>query len=257
MAVLENRSLGKVLTIAILVPLLLATQAVAQQADNTARRTHVAGAVTITTKGISLIPAFSLGKPAGIVDVAITDGALSFEPQFRFGLNGKPWSFIFWGRYRPLRGGKLRLGVGAHPSVLFRTITDSTSGVPRETIVVTRYLAGEVNPSYSLAKNLSVGVYYLYSHGVDQEAVQNTHFLSARANLTNVPISGQVFLQFAPQLYYLNMDGRDGWYGNAAVTLGSRTLPLAVSAMVNKTIRTRITVGEDLLWNVSLIYFLR
>ncbi len=243
-----------------LVPLIVASVAIpagAQQIDTTHPRTQVAGAVTITTKGISLIPAFSLGKPAAIVDVAIADGALSFEPQFRFGLNGKPWSFIFWGRYRPLTSGKFRLGVGAHPSVLFRTITDSTSGVPRQTIVVTRYLAGEVNPSYSLATNLHVGVYYLYSHGVEQEAVQNTHFLSARANLTNVRLSDQVFLQFAPQLYYLNMDGRDGFYVNSAVTLGSRSRALAISLMVNKTMRTRIPVGEDLLWNVSLICFLR
>ena len=144
-----------------LVPLALASvaaPALAQQTENAERRTHVAGAVTITTKGISLIPAFSLGKPAGIVDVAIAAGALSFEPQFRLGLNGKPWSFIFWGRYRPLTSGKFRLGVGAHPSVLFRTIIDSTGGVPRETIVVVRYLAGEVNPGYSLANSLSVGI---------------------------------------------------------------------------------------------------
>ena len=243
-----------------LVPLAVASiaaPAVAQQAENPERRTHVAGAATITTKGISLIPAFSLGKPAAIVDVAIADGALSFEPQFRLGLNGKPWSFIFWGRYRPLSGGKFRLGVGAHPSVLFRTITDSTSGVPREAIVINRYLAGEVNPSYALANNLSVGIYYLYSHGIEPEAVQNTHFLSARANLTNLWLSDRVFLQFAPQLYYLNMDGRDGWYVNSAVTLGGRNLPLAIASMVNKTIRTRITTGADFLWNVSLIYSLR
>lgn len=230
----------------------------AQQSDTTRPRTDVAGAITVTTKGISLIPAFTLGKPAAIVDVAIVDRAVSFEPQFRLGLSGKPWSFIFWGRYRPLRTGRLRLGFGAHPAVLFRTTTDSTTGVPRETIVVNRYLAGEVNPSYWLAKHLSVGIYYLYSHGIESEAVQNTHFLAARANLMNVQILDGVSVQFAPQLYYLNMDGRDGWYVNAALTLAHRDYPaVAIATMVNETIRTRIAAREDFLWNVSVIYSLR
>src|SRR5512145_956480 len=97
-----------------------------RNADTTERNTHVAGAVTITNNGISLLPALTLGKPAGILDVAIWRGGLSFEPQFRVALEGKPWSFIFWLRYRSPSSKKLHLVVGAHPAVVFRTITVST-----------------------------------------------------------------------------------------------------------------------------------
>ena len=38
----------------------------AQQPDSANRRAQVAGAVTVTSKGISLIPALTLGKPAAI-----------------------------------------------------------------------------------------------------------------------------------------------------------------------------------------------
>lgn len=220
-------------------------------------RAQASGAVTITNKGISLIPALTLGKPAGIVDVAITGGALSFEPQLRFGLDGKPWTFIFWGRYRPLREGKFHLTVGLHPAYVFRTITDSTGAVPTSAIVTRRYLAGDVYPSYFLAKNLSIGAYYLYSHGLDRQAFQNTHFVGARANLTNVPISDQVFIQFAPQLYYLWMDREDGVYVSSTLTLGSRRLPLAVSTLINSPIQSSIEGGQDFLWNVSLTYSMR
>jgi hypothetical protein len=57
-----------------------------------------------------------------------------------------------------------------------RTVTASTSGVQRDLIVAARYLAGELSPSYSLANNLRVGAYYLYSYCLEQDAVKNTHF---------------------------------------------------------------------------------
>ena len=217
----------------------------------------MAGAVTVTNKGISLIPALTLGKPAAIFDVAITGGALSFEPQFRFGLDGKPWSFIFWGRYRPLREGKFRLTIGAHPALTFKTITVSTAGEQRSTIVTRRYFAADVYPSFLLTPNLSVGPYYFYSRGLDPASFQHTHFAGARASLTNLRISGQFFIQFAPQLYYLWIDREDGVYVTSVLTLANRRFPLAVSTLVTSPLESNITGGQDFLWNVSLSYTMR
>ena len=66
-----------------------------QVVDSTAaqrpvHRATVSGGITVTNKAISLIPTFTLGKPAAIFDFAVRKGAVSFEPQFRVGLNGKP-----------------------------------------------------------------------------------------------------------------------------------------------------------------------
>lgn len=231
--------------------------AVGQQGDTTTRRTEVAGAVTVTNKGISLLPALTLGKPAGIVDVAIWRGGLSFEPQFRVALDGKPWSFIFWWRYRSPSSKKLHLVIGAHPAVLFRTITVSTGGAQREVIVARRYLAGEVNPSYSLTRNLNAGLYYLYSHGVDKEAIQNTHFVAVRVNVSNVQASSGYVVQLAPQLYFLTMDGQDGVYVSSALTFGHRKVPVSISALLNEPIQSDIVGGQDFIWNVSVTYSFR
>ena len=72
----------------------------AQDSVKVAPPTVLGGALTVTTKGISTVPSFTLGKPAAILDISIVRGGLSFEPQFRMGLDGKPWAFLFWGRYR-------------------------------------------------------------------------------------------------------------------------------------------------------------
>ena len=59
---------------------------------------------------------------------------------------------------------------------------------------------------------------------------------------------------FNPMVYFLNMDKYHGYYVNATMTLAKRNFPLSISALINKTIHTEIRIGENLLWNVSLIY---
>jgi len=84
---------------------------------------HVAGAVTVTNKGISLVPTFTLGKPATIFDLSMGKRKLYFEPQLRFALEGKPWSFLFWWRYRLLSKNKMAVTLGGHPAMNFKTET--------------------------------------------------------------------------------------------------------------------------------------
>jgi len=182
---------------------------------------------------------------------------LSFDPQLKFGLDGKPWAFTFWGRYRLFDGERLHVAVGGHPAISFRTIAVTENGVTRDVIVARRYLAGELAPSYALTPNLSEGPYYLYSHGMQTDAARNTHFVSARATLTNVGLTDRLFLRFAPQVYYLKSDDTDGFYLNSGLTLASRALPFSISTSANKPIRTTVLGGEEFIWNLSLQYALR
>jgi hypothetical protein len=115
------------------------------------------GQITATNNGVSLIPAFSLGKPAVLFDMNIGKGRLSFDPMFRFGMNGKPWAFVFWWRYKFIQEKKFNLGLGAHPSVVFRDVSVTENGVARNFLAAQRYFAWEVSPTYLLAKNANLG----------------------------------------------------------------------------------------------------
>jgi hypothetical protein len=225
-----------------------------QQTDSTKVTSHFGGTVTITNKGISLIPNLTLGKPAAIFDLSVGKKRISFEPQFRFALEGKPWTFIFWWRYKIVDGKKFRLNIGAHPAFAFKTITFPYDTVPQEIIRVQRYLAGEIVPTYSMAKNISVGLYYLPSIGLQDDGVKYTNYLGFRFYFSNIRLSDKFYMRFNPQIYYLKMDSDDGIYANATLFLARQNFPLSVSAMVNSTIQTNIPVGEDFIWNISLTY---
>ena len=63
----------------------LTSSAEARAGADVPRPVQVWGAVNVNSKGISLVPALTLGRPSAIVDVGVRKGNLSFEPQLRFG----------------------------------------------------------------------------------------------------------------------------------------------------------------------------
>jgi len=208
----------------------------------------VRGSVSVTNKGISFIPSFTLGRPAVVFNGAV-GGRLRFEPELRFALeDGKPWSFLFWWRYDLRSDATWYVRVGAHPALSFTTRTVEGE----ELIVARRFLAGEAVARYRLTPLFAAGVYYLYSHGLEPSVPTHTHFVSLQPALTVSFRPGWV-LGFHPQVYYLRLDECQGFYTATRLTLSLPRAPFSLSVLVNKILHTRIS-GEDWLWNVSLIY---
>ncbi len=209
---------------------------------------------TITNNGISLLPTFSLGKPAAIFELSMGSKRWSFDPQFRFSMEGRPWSFIFWGRYKLVDDKKFRLTVGAHPAISFKKEYVTTlNDEPKQIMNSYRFLASEFAPNLTLTKNITVGMYFLYAHGLDVGSTANTHFVTLNSSFSNLKLFSETYLKVQPQLYYLKMDSKDGYYFSSTVTLTNKKVPLAISSVINKVIDTDIK-GKDFIWNLSLIY---
>ncbi|MGB5609761.1 hypothetical protein [Eudoraea sp.] len=211
------------------------------------------GTVSITNNGISLVPSFSLGDPALLFDLKFTKGKLSFEPDMRFGLDAKPWTFIFWFRYKAIENKHFSLRLGAHPALIFRTVNVVRDGQPEELLESRRYLAAEVAPTYKISDKVELGVYYLYGHGFD-EGVKNTHYMALNSSFNNLYISEKLYFNISPQAYYLLSDDLKGFYIVGFFSLIKKDFPISVSAILNKAIDTEIVPEDDFTWNISLVY---
>ena len=209
--------------------------------------------ITVTNKGISSIPNLTLGKPAAII-VMTMGRKLKFEPEFRFSLEGKPWMFIFWGRYDFLNNDKSLIKLRANPTVIFKTLSVTTNNVTTDIQRATRTLTADLTTSFHLTKKFAIGGYYMYVYGVEKDIVKNTHYIALRTSLSNLMLSKEIYMGFNPAVYYLKMDKNHGFYSNATLTFAKKNFPLSLAALVNKTIHTEIPVGENFLWNLSLIY---
>jgi len=234
--------------------LLVAHFTFSQSTDTAKNITHFSGSASVTNNGISLVPTFSLGKPAALFMFSVGKGRLTFEPDLRFALEGKPWSFLFWWHYKVVQSGKFGLTVGAHPAINFRTFRLPVNGDSADVIVARRFMAGEVVPNYLLSKNVSVGVYYLFSIGFDINTPKYTHFVTLNSSISNICLPGNFSMRFTPQVYYLKQDNRDGFYFTSSVSLSKKNFPLSVSSIINKTISGNILGSKNFVWNISLVY---
>jgi len=235
--------------------LLLAHLSFSQQTDSIKRSLLLKGAVTVTNKGISFVPTFTLGKPAAIFNLSLGKRKLFVEPELRFSLKGRPWSYLFWVRYKVKNSGKFQLHVGTHLGLNHRYDSISINGTVSTTgLVVRRYLAGELAPNYFISKNVSIGGYYMYSRGIDKGTIKNTHFVTINSNISNIKLGNQFYARIAPQLYYLALDARDGLFITSSFNLSKRNFPVSFQSIINKSLDTDIAGSTKFLWNVSLIY---
>ncbi len=142
-----------------LIFMLLAHYSFSQDADSTTSPTHFSGSVSVTNNGISIVPSFSLEKPAVILNLSVGKSRLSFEPDIRFSLAGRPWTMLFWGRYKLINKEKFQLSAGTHLGLNFITSLLPVKGDTALTTVTRPYLAGELFPRFSVTKNIRLGIY--------------------------------------------------------------------------------------------------
>ncbi len=225
-----------------------------QTPGNTKPITHFTGSAGITNNGISVVPTFTFDKPAVILLMSVGEKRLSFEPDVRFTLDVKRGGVALWWRYKILTNGKFRLNAGAHPAINFIVGADSAREGSKTLLHTQQFLAGELAPSYMLSENISVGIYYLYAHGLQLNGPGNVHFVTVNSNFSNIKITRQLFLQWVPQFYYLNIDKKDGVYFTSSATLMKINFPFSLQSTINKTIKTNIPGDNPFLWNVTLFY---
>jgi hypothetical protein len=224
-----------------------------QKADSTQPIKHFSGSASITNNGISLVPSFSLEKPAAIFLLSLGGQRFSFDPDIRFGLDGKPWTMLFWARYKLISQSKFRLHTGVHLGLNFRNTPITINNIASKNSIARRYLATELAPSYFFTKKISVGSYYLYSRGLDNGTVKNTHFVTLNANFSPLVLNKKIYLRFNPQMYYLYQDGKKGYYTTGLLALAKNNFPVSISYLINKKISGNIA-GKDFISSFSLIY---
>ena len=224
--------------------------------DSLVVKSNFSGLVGLTSNGISIIPTFSLNAPAYNFLLSVSKNKFSFDPDIRLTLDGRKGGMVFWFRYKAVQSKKFSLGVGAHPAYNFqlRKIIDPSTGQSSEITQARRFFATEINPGYQVTKNFRVGVYYLKGFGLQNDAVRSSHFLTFNTTFSNIKLGGGTFLQFTPQVYYLKLDNEDGIFYTHTMSISKKDVPFLLQSTINKDIRTNITGGDRLQWNITLFY---
>jgi hypothetical protein len=251
---MNTQSTMRIVLICLLISVTLSLESNAQNpTENQSLIKHFNGTITATNNGVSIIPSFTLGRPAVFFDLNIGGERLTFEPMFRFGMDGKPWSFVLWWRYKIIKDKRFSLTAGAHPAFLFKEMEVLVDGKPEKMMVSKRYLAMELSPSFQLTPKSSLGIYFLKGHGFDPDPPVNSTFVGFNWTLKNVPISENLSFKMTPQFYYLKVDENDGVYVTSTFTFTHQKLPFGVASTLNQKLNSTIA-GDDFVWNIALLY---
>ena len=78
--------------------------------------------------------------------------------------------------------------------------------------------------------------------------------VSFRPSISNIPITKNITARLSPEIYYLIMDDNNGVFSNTTLLVSKKNFPLALSALINKPLRSNIPAEYGLLWNVGLSY---
>lgn len=237
----------------LLLVLLVSVNYLFAQTDTTKTPSFFSGQITATNNGVSLIPSFSLGKPAVLFDLSIGKGRLSFDPMFRFAMDGKPWAFVLWWRYKAIQQKNFKMSVGAHPAFVFRSEELNINGVNTSYLKAQRFFAWEATPALSVHKNITLGVNYLGSTGLSKDVTQSTTFLAFKTTFSNLSLDKNWKATVIPQFFYLNMDGVDGTYLSGSLIISKNKSPFTLTTNFSKKLRSALA-GDDLLWSVGLNY---
>ncbi len=215
---------------------------------------NFSGSLSVTNKGISVIPVFTLGKPALINSFSLSKGRFSFDPTLRFNLEGfKPWAFIFWFRYKVVDSARFSFKIGVNPSFSFKDVDLSASNYSDKSIMLRRYLAGELSPNFMISKKISINPFYLVGHGIGGNVNNYNNYVALRTSISNVGLGGDYSFSLSPQVYYLNLDHKEGFYVASGISFKKANFPFSISAMFNRTIDAEID-SDDFIWNVTLSY---
>ena len=209
--------------------------------------------LNITNNGISLFPNFSLGKPAAIVNISVGKKHLFFEPELRWGLNGKPWSYIYWLRFRTYKKNNFTFQTGLHSSFVFRETSFLINGKNENRFVSQRYLSGEVMPVWHKSPKFALALYALNSRGLDAYAIQNSYFVAIQPRFPKISLNKSYYLSFFPQVFYLQLDKAKGTYISETLNFNKEKKPFSISSIFTYKLKSTIA-GDNIVWNVGLNY---
>lgn len=250
-----HKQLRRILALILLFSLSL-NRTLAQQKDSILVTSSFSGSLGVTNNGLSIIPIFALNAPAINVLLSVKKNRFSFDPDIRLTFDGKKGGMIFWFRYRPVQGKRFNLQLGAHPAynLALREIV-SNSNSPSTTITqARRFIAAEIFPSIKIAPKIGMGFYFLNGFGMQLDGPQDTKFIAFNMNFSTIPIFKNHFIQYIPQLYYLEIDRENGTYYTHTISLSGKNHPFTLQSVINKEIRTNISGSTNLAWNISLFY---
>ena len=150
--------------------LILFKASFAQKKDTTKSGLNLKSTATIliSSNGFYPFPNIVYGKPATTINLSIGKKGLFFEPDFRWGLDGKPWMYIYWLRYKLKKSAKFGINTGIHTAYNIKPCVCTIDEKEDSRYLARRNIAGEIVPTFYFSEKFNLSIQYLRTKGLDK-----------------------------------------------------------------------------------------
>ena len=138
--------------IVIAICMILHAQSIIAQNDSTKYKPELTGVITLTSNGISQIPAYSLDKPAISAFFYLKLKRFSYEPDINYGIDGRPWGMGNSFMYLAIDKKKLKFKTGLAFGLAFSYPEVLQGGEMVKINKSERYLIAKLIPTYLISK---------------------------------------------------------------------------------------------------------
>jgi hypothetical protein len=213
---------------------------------------------TATNNGVSIVPAFSLGRPAYVWVGKMGNEKWTLEPEIRTSYDLEPWSAVVWARYAHQTASGWRYQGGMHYALIFRAVEEEVDGSTLRTYSATRNVGTQFTAFKSLGNGYGVSAFALAAKGVYKgapESLVQLHSIMLTTPKMNV---GKVEIGLTPQMYYLNVFGPQGVFYAGYYNISKQGSPWAITGLFTQPFwKEESLVVAPVVWNIGLTYSMK
>jgi hypothetical protein len=223
-----------------------------EKADSLKTKLKAGATISLNSNGISVIPAFSLGKPAVMAEINLVKGRFSYDPILAYDLNLKPWVIDNWMRYKIIVKPSFELWAGMVVSSYNSEYQSSDELIWHSQ----RYFGYEMTTLYKFTQNSSLKFVYLNDRGQD-EGTTKGHFVNLEGAKSEIYIGENVFLNVNFQLFYIDYEGKnDGLFIAPKISSMVRDIPFFIYFQAVQPLHSNMSTSPGFRWNLGLAYSL-
>jgi hypothetical protein len=221
-----------------------------EHSDSTRHPLKVTGMISFNTNGMAPVPAFAYGKPVVSSNITFRKNRFSYDPQFSYGLNIKPWILDNWFHYKLVDQPKFELRTGVNISMFFSELKTPDEDVWRGQ----RYTTFELAGTYKLPKSRSIGLMYWYDMGIDSGTIKG-HFINLVLDQSEIALGKQLLLGVNIQIFYIDYtDYNDGLFISPKVSLSTRKLPVSIYCQGLQPVTSNMSPYPSFQYNLGIGY---
>jgi len=174
---------------------------------------------------LSPLPVQPLEYPCLSTFLSVKKGDWSFDPDYIFGKEAKPWMIDSWIHYSLYHKKKWQVVAGVNPFLYF---TATNADLQKQGGSATRNLSGELSADYKILRHWSVNLDYRCDRGFNHQMMSGSFICASLSAKTD--ISRSLGIRINGHAAYLDYPCRfHALIGSGEMILESKKLPASIS----------------------------